>query len=139
MKLNLKDGKTQLVIGGILLAIGILTYLHFINKPLKIGNKNNEINTTNPTQSNSEDNSGNNSGNNSENSPNANLDVNLVLKRGSQGEEVKELQKILINKYTQNLGKFGDNKDGIDGKFGNMTLTALLKAKKVSKIALKDL
>jgi peptidoglycan hydrolase-like protein with peptidoglycan-binding domain len=53
--------------------------------------------------------------------------------------EVLELQKILKTKYKANLGTFGDNKDGIDGIFGTMTENALMKAKGVKTITLKDL
>jgi hypothetical protein len=43
-----------------------------------------------------------------------------VLKKGSSGEDVKELQRILkLLKY--NLGTSGPKKDGIDGNFGNAT------------------
>jgi hypothetical protein len=49
------------------------------------------------------------------------------------------MQRILIEKYGQDLGTFGDNQDGIDGIFGTVTLAGLLKAKQVSEIALKDL
>jgi hypothetical protein len=49
------------------------------------------------------------------------------------------MQRILIEKYGQDLGTFGDNEDGVDGIFGTVTLAGLLKAKQVSEIALKDL
>ena len=67
------------------------------------------------------------------------IDYSLVLSNGSQGAEVSELQKILKTKYKADLGTFGDNKDGIDGIFGDVTEKALVKAKGVNKIALKDL
>jgi hypothetical protein len=118
MKIDIKDEKTQLIIGGIVLGIGFLTYYHYRNKPITIGNQTID---TNPTP------------------PQTNLDVNLVLKQGLEGAEVSELQRILINDYGQDLGSFGDNKDGIDGVFGTVTLAGLLKAKQVSEIALKDL
>ena len=56
-----------------------------------------------------------------------------------QEPEVAELQRILKTKYKANLGTFGDNKDGIDGIFGTVTENALIKAKGVKQIALKDL
>jgi hypothetical protein len=119
MKVNLKDKNTQIIVGGVVLVLGILIYRYFKNKPLPVSNMNIDPNLIAPQQS--------------------TLDMNLVLKQGSEGAEVAEMQKILINKYGQDLGKFGDNKDGIDGIFGSVTLAGLLKAKKVSEIALKDL
>lgn len=41
-----------------------------------------------------------------------------VLKKGSVGEDVKELQQI-FKKLGYDLGTFGPNKDGIDGKYGD--------------------
>jgi len=67
------------------------------------------------------------------------LDTSLVLTKGMQEPEVAELQRILKTKYKANLGTFGDNKDGIDGIFGTVTENALIKAKGVKQIALKDL
>lgn len=118
MKINVNDRKTQLIIGGIALGLGVLIYFLFKNKPLGV-----EVMEI-PEQTMPEP---------------STLDVNLVLKQGSESPEVAEMQKILIEKYAQNLGAFGGNQDGIDGIFGTVTLTALLKAKNVSQIALKDL
>jgi hypothetical protein len=67
------------------------------------------------------------------------LDEEKVLKKGSQGAEVVELQRILLKDYSADLGKTGVNEDGIDGDFGTRTEVALMKAKKVKEIALKDL
>jgi peptidoglycan hydrolase-like protein with peptidoglycan-binding domain len=67
------------------------------------------------------------------------LDTSLVLSKGMEEPEVTELQTILKNKYKANLGTYGDNKDGVDGIFGTITETALVKAKGVKTIALKDL
>ena len=39
-------------------------------------------------------------------------------------EVIKQIQTILKTKYKQNLGTAGPNKDGIDGKWGNLTQTA---------------
>ena len=66
------------------------------------------------------------------------LDEELILKKGSQGAEVAELQRILKKDYNADLGTFGINKDGIDGDFGLLTEVALNKAKNVKEIALKD-
>jgi peptidoglycan hydrolase-like protein with peptidoglycan-binding domain len=67
------------------------------------------------------------------------LDTSLVLSKGMEQPEVTEMQKILKSKYNADLGKFGDNGDGIDGIFGSVTEQALVKAKGVKTIALKDL
>ncbi len=67
------------------------------------------------------------------------LDKEKVLKKGSQGAEVSELQRVLIKDYNADLGKTGVNKDGIDGDFGLLTEVALKKAKNITEIALKDL
>lgn len=48
------------------------------------------------------------------------------LKRGSEGEKVKTLQKFLIDGgYGYLLGTFGVLKDGVDGVFGSKTEQAL--------------
>ena len=67
------------------------------------------------------------------------LDEEKVLKKGSQGAEVSELQRILKKDYNADLGKSGVNQDGIDGDFGLLTEVALKKAKNVTEITLKDL
>lgn len=67
------------------------------------------------------------------------LDKEKVLKKGSQGAEVVELQRILKKDYSAELGTTGINKDGLDGDFGLLTEVALKKAKNVTEIALKDL
>jgi peptidoglycan hydrolase-like protein with peptidoglycan-binding domain len=118
--MNLKDKKTAMIVGGVVLGLGVLIYFLFKNKPLGV-----EVNEINPDDINPQ--------------PENNLDMDLVLKQGSEGAEVAEMQRILIEKYGQDLGTFGDNQDGIDGIFGTVTLAGLLKAKQVSEIALKDL
>ena len=69
----------------------------------------------------------------------AGLNMNVVLSKGSTGDEVSELQRVLINQYDADLGYSGGNKDGIDGEFGSMTEKALLDAKGVKEISLKQL
>jgi hypothetical protein len=69
----------------------------------------------------------------------AGLNMTKVLSKGSKGDEVSELQRILINQYSADLGYSGANKDGIDGEFGAMTEKALLDAKGVKQISLKQL
>jgi hypothetical protein len=116
--MNLKDKKTAMIVGGVVLGLGVFIYFLFKNKPLGVEVM--EINRDDIA-------------------PESTLDMNLVLKQGSESAEVAEMQRILIEKYGQNLGTFGDNQDGIDGIFGSVTLAGLLKAKQVSEIALKDL
>jgi hypothetical protein len=115
--MDLKDKKTAMIVGGVILG-AVVIYFLFRKKPLAV-----EANQTNPEDIN----------------PPSTLDMDLVLKQGSEGAEVAEMQRILIEKYSQDLGTFGDNEDGIDGIFGTVTLAGLLKAKQVSEIALKDL
>ena len=67
------------------------------------------------------------------------LDLNAILSKGSTGDEVSELQRILINQYGADLGYSGAEKNGIDGDFGSMTENALLKAKGVKSISLKQI
>lgn len=117
--MNIKERKTQLIVGGIVLGLGVLIYLYFKNKPLPVDVIGIDPNSITPQPS--------------------TLDMNLVLKQGSESPEVAEMQRILITKYNQNLGTFGDNQDGIDGIFGSVTLAGLINAKQVSEIALKDL
>lgn len=117
--MNIKETKTQIIIGGVVLGLGVLIYFLFKNKPLGVEVMEIDPNSIAPQPT--------------------TLDMNLVLKQGSEGDEVAEMQRILIEKYGQDLGTFGDNEDGIDGVFGTVTLAGLLKAKQVSEIALKDL
>jgi peptidoglycan hydrolase-like protein with peptidoglycan-binding domain len=67
------------------------------------------------------------------------LDTTKVLSKGSTGAEVLELQRILLDQYGADLGSTGVEKNGIDGDFGSITETALLKAKGVKSISLKDI
>ena len=69
----------------------------------------------------------------------ADLNMDVVLSKGSSGDEVSELQRILVNQYGANLGFTGGDKDGIDGEFGSMTEKALLDAKGVKEISLRQL
>jgi hypothetical protein len=67
------------------------------------------------------------------------LDVNLVLSRGSSGAEVAELQRILKDELGFDLGFSGVDNKGIDGEFGSITENALMKAKGVKEITLKEM
>jgi hypothetical protein len=69
----------------------------------------------------------------------AKLNLDSVLSKGSTGDEVFELQKILVNQYGADLGFTGADKDGIDGEFGSLTEKALLKAKGVKGITLRQI
>ena len=117
--MNLKDKKTAMIVGGVVLGLGVFIYFLFKKKPLGVEATEVDYDLIAPQTS--------------------TLDRNLVLKQGSEGAEVAEMQRILIEKYGQDLGDFGENEDGIDGIFGTVTLAGLLKAKQVSEIALKDL
>mgnify|MGYP007100049847 CR=1 FL=1 len=66
------------------------------------------------------------------------LNMDLLLEKGSKGAEVMELQRILKDEYGQDLGTFGAEGNGIDGDFGSATENALLKAKNIKKITLKE-
>ena len=48
---------------------------------------------------------------------------------------IKQIQTILKTKYKQNLGTAGPNKDGVDGKWGNITQTAFENALKTQSAA----
>jgi len=119
--MDLGNKKTRIIIGAVTLGLGALIYFLFKNKPLGV-----ELLKIHPTK--------NNFGKDVKS-----LDLNMVLEQGSEGLEVAELQKKLVKKYGQNIGAFGEKQDGVDGIFGRLTLAGLLKAKRVSKIALKDL
>ncbi|MBQ21674.1 MAG: hypothetical protein CMD31_13045 [Flavobacteriales bacterium] len=53
-------------------------------------------------------------------------DDSFPLKHGSCGNKVTVLQKIL-HVLGADLGKTGSNKDGVDGKYGDMTQAAVKK------------
>lgn len=67
------------------------------------------------------------------------LNMDLVLAKGSYGNEVFELQRILVDKYDASLGLTGANDDGVDGEFGSLTEKALFDNLKVKEISLKQL
>ena len=52
------------------------------------------------------------------------LTIDRILNRGSIGDDVKQMQKVL-KQLGYDLGTFGDNADGIDGRFGKMTQAAV--------------
>ena len=111
MKLDAKQKKYLLIGGAVVLGIYIINkWLHSLPKP------------TNPDLQ-----------------ATPNFDTSIVLKKGSKGAEVSELQRKLLKDYNANLGKTGINKDGVDGDFGVLTEVALKKAKGVTEITLKDL
>ena len=67
------------------------------------------------------------------------LNMDMVLSKGSTGDEVAELQRILVDNYGASLGLTGVDKNGVDGEFGSMTEKALLNAKGVKEIFLKQI
>ena len=67
------------------------------------------------------------------------LNMDLILSKGSTGDEVSELQRILVDKYNASLGFTGVGKDGVDGDFGSLTEKALLDNLGVKEISLKQL
>ena len=66
------------------------------------------------------------------------LNKEKVLKKGSSGAEVSELQRLLKKQYNAYLGTSGINGDGVDGDFGTKTETALKDAKGVTEISLNN-
>ena len=54
-----------------------------------------------------------------------------VLRKGSKGNEVKTLQR-LLNALGYNLGNYGERKDGVDGDFGARCDTAVRAFQKAS-------
>ena len=67
------------------------------------------------------------------------LNNDLPLSLNSKGAEVAQLQTILKQKYSADLGNSGQNHDGIDGDFGSLTLTALKKYTGLSSVTLKQI
>jgi hypothetical protein len=110
MKLDSKQKKFLLIGGGVVLVVYLISkWLHSRPKPLPV-----ELQSDN-------------------------LDKTKVLKKGTQGVEVAELQRVLKKDYNAELGSTGVNKDGIDGDFGTLTEIALKEAKGVSEITLNNL
>ena len=60
------------------------------------------------------------------------LDIDKLLYKGVKGKEVKKLQELLL-KEGYHLPIYG-----VDGDFGNETQAALMLARGVSEISLKD-
>lgn len=56
-------------------------------------------------------------------------DNDLPLKVGSRGEKVKQLQRFLVAEG-YDIGRFGVNKDGVDGMFGSKTRQAVVENQK---------
>ena len=119
--MDFKNKKKFLIYGGIILGSALLFY--FLSKK--------KIPQNNESDENEE--------NENEIVTPPTLDLNLLLKQGIEGAEVMELQRILKKDFNGDLGNFGVNADGIDGVFGSVTSKALLKAKGVTEIKLKDL
>jgi len=63
----------------------------------------------------------------------SNGDNSELISLGSRGKGVEEIQQILVdNSY--DLGDFGPNKDGVDGRFGLKTRESIKKVQKDNKI-----
>ena len=56
-----------------------------------------------------------------------------ILKKGSKGNEVKTLQRLLVY-LGYNLGNYGAKKDGVDGEFGDKCHSAVIKFQKANKL-----
>ena len=65
--------------------------------------------------------------------PNIKFNLTRTLKKGCKGNDVKELQKILVSKG-YSCGKYGS-----DGSFGNDTLKAVKSYQKVNKLSVDGL
>lgn len=52
------------------------------------------------------------------------ITIDGIFKKGSKGDDVTQIQKIL-KAWGADLGEFGKNLDGIDGKFGSVTQAAV--------------
>lgn len=61
------------------------------------------------------------------------------LRYGTYHPDVAVLQRYLKATYNANLGSYGKNKDGVDGKFGNATKNAALKHLKKQVFTEKDI
>ena len=61
------------------------------------------------------------------------------LRYGTYHPDVKVLQRYLKATYNANLGRYGKNKDGVDGKFGNATKNAAIKHLKKQVFTEKDI
>jgi hypothetical protein len=122
--MNLKDKKTAMIFGGVVLGMVVLIY--FLSKRKKSGTEVIEDNpyliAPQPADLQKDV-----------------LDKTKLLKKGSKGPEVIELQTILKKEYKAELGKTGTNKDGIDGDFGSLTEKALLDNLGVKEISLNKL
>ena len=62
---------------------------------------------------------------------------NLIMEQTNT--KVSQIQTYLLGTKKYDLGKSGPNKDGVDGEFGAMTEKALLDAKGVKQISLKQI
>lgn len=60
-------------------------------------------------------------------------DSTELITRGAKGEGVKEFQRMLVD-LGYDLGKFGPNEDGIDGKFGPVTQKAVIEFQKDNQL-----
>lgn len=101
--------KRTYIIGGVVLGLGVIGYIVYkkITKPVIVFGDVDSIDSTPNPPKETIDNSG------------------LPLKRGSKGEKVKQLQRFLIAEG-YDIGRFGINRDGVDGDFGSRTEQAVI-------------
>lgn len=57
-----------------------------------------------------------------------------LLKKGSKGDDVAQLQRILVD-MGYNLGTYGVNRDGVDGSYGDKTVAAVKKFQNYAQIS----
>lgn len=57
-----------------------------------------------------------------------------LLKKGSKGDDVAQLQRILVDDLGYDLGDYGDKKDGVDGSYGDKTVKAVKRLQTLTQI-----
>lgn len=57
-----------------------------------------------------------------------------LLAKGSKGDDVAQLQRILFDSFGYDLGTYGANKDGVDGSFGDKTEKAVKRIQAIAQI-----
>ena len=65
------------------------------------------------------------------------LKTDSILQNGSTGPEVSELQSMMLADGA-NLGNTGPNADGVDGVFGPLTESELIRLKGVDNVTLEE-
>lgn len=57
-----------------------------------------------------------------------------LLKKGSKGDDVAQLQRILVDDLGYDLGDYGDKQDGVDGSYGEKTVKAVKRLQTLAQI-----